>query len=130
MTAADPIVAITLLLPGDVAKLTPNRLPLNRMARWRMEQQWKEKAGRAWDEAGLGMFPGRVRLRFTVYRWRRLDQRNIESSLAIKYIEDSLIGKAFPNDTHRWVEHVPVEQVSSLQYRRCPAVSVTLEGLP
>ncbi len=123
-------ITLTLLLKGDIALLSPNRLPLNRMAVWRMEQHWKEKAAAEWLALpSRCRFPGRVRVSFCIYRWRKLDPDNARSSRALKMVIDGLKGKAFPDDTERWVEMGPVTQVSSLQYRRFPAVSVTLEGI-
>lgn len=120
--------SVRLLLYGDTNRLAPNRLPLNRFARWRMEQAWKEQARLTWLAVGEPPFSGRVRLTFTLYRARKLDEDNAHSSLALKYVVDGLKGLAFPDDSIRWVEYGHIRQEPAWQYRgKSAAVEVLIE---
>ena len=66
---------------------------------------WKLAARDAWNNAGSPFVGDRVRITFYVYRKRLLDPGNAFRSLALTAVENGLKGRAFPDDSARYLEY-------------------------
>jgi hypothetical protein len=127
--------SVTLVIPGDVADLSPNRvshLQWTQGGRYRLRDlkaSWKLRARSAWNTSGERGFLGRVRISYVIYRGRKHDEDNLSSSLALKSMQDALTDHAYPNDDPRYVVRGTVQQVIDKQYRESPKVLMILEAL-
>jgi hypothetical protein len=117
-----------LILQGDAADLSANH-KMHFRERDRRRDAWTLRTRDAWNRAGCPVFTSKIRLSFVVYRGRVLDHDNISGSLSLTAICNALKGRAFKDDSPRYVVRGTVEQVTGARYRKCPAVVVRIEAV-
>jgi hypothetical protein len=127
-------------VPGDVYELSPNQR-LHWRERHKLTQAWKERAYRCWSMvAGDSLpFEGKVRISFTVYRGRQVDECNLYGSLALKAIIDGIsespwhrergLPAMLPDDSPKWLERGTVGQVTGQRWKPWPEVNVIVEEM-
>lgn len=120
---------VVLLIPGDIGELTPNRR-LHHRTKAAKIKRWREAT--AWiAEQDHGSFKAkRVRLNFTIFRWRKLDHAQLHGTLAIKAAEDGLVDAGLiPDDAPQYVEWGSIQQTTGSQWRFRECLRIAIEVL-
>ncbi len=122
--------AVTVRVPGDVcAALAKNRQQGRHWsANYGPKEQYKGLARLMWRQLGEEKFAGKVRLTFTVWRGRSLDEDG--ATWAMAPIIDGLKGLAFGDDSAAGVELGGVRFVTGRAWQGARAVTaVRIEAL-
>src|SRR6266516_6022380 len=134
-TAVESTRCVTLYMEGDIGSLSPNAVIKLRWTRGgiarirKLKDDWHLRAVNAWNRAGCPVFTTKVRISYFVYRGRALDEGNLCASEALKAIEDSLIGRAYKDDSPRYVERGEVKQITGAEYRQRPVLLMRIESV-
>jgi len=119
---------VELVLRGDIKDGNHNQ-----RRHWRttakLNREWKEKALLEWMSLGCPVFTGRVKVSFIAYRGRHLDYCNLHGSLCLKAAIDGLKGKAFTDDSPKYLEWGTVLQVTGKEYRTHPTLLMRIEAV-
>jgi hypothetical protein len=119
---------VRFFVPGDVNEGSPNKR-LHWRQRAELDQRWKEKAALLWRASQEGAFPDRVEISFVVYRGREMDYCNVLGSRCLKALIDGLKGRAFKDDSPRYLRWGTVRQVTGKPYKAHPCVEVILQEI-
>lgn len=117
-----------IVVQGDIFKaLSPNAIRrLHHFELARRRRDWKGRVRLAWHQAGCPVFSGKVRVQITLRRCRKGDPDNAHAA-AYKAVLDSLVAcGCIRDDSERYVELAPVEQLSGICYRGREAVVVQI----
>jgi len=117
---------VLLVVSGDVNEGSPNKR-LHWAARAALDQRWQEKAAVAWLMANPPPFTGKAQISFVIYRGRELDHCNVLGSRCLKALIDGFKGRAFEDDSPRYLRWGKVRQVTGKEYRDQPAIEIIIE---
>lgn len=121
------IVEIT--IPGDPLRtLNPNNTCRLHWGQIReAKRTWQFAAYAAWCNAGYPVFRVPVVIQFTLCRVRAVDPDNALSGL--QSVVNGLKGNLFPDDSPRWVQYAPVEQITGKEWRGREKIVVRVRAL-
>jgi hypothetical protein len=116
---------ITITVPFDVFRCSPNRYKRNWAAKAREAKAARTTARLMWRSAGEPRMSGPVDVTLIIRRGRRLDH---DGALACcKHALDGLFNDAItPFDTEKWVRYVGWTQETSKAWALRPEVVVTI----